>query len=491
MDINWLKEKKAILIVFLFSLVILCVASAFVKPQASMDAAYYHIMADKLQQGKGFSEPVVWHYLHEYDSLNHPMDYWMPLGIILYKVARFPFGEAGEVLLNILLWSILVSAVFYDVKTKTDSYFYSLFAAITLLFCGRNLFYLLTTDNIVFYAVLGYFFLRITAQQKQNSVVLAILAGLITLTRIEGLIIAFLGGVLTVFYTRSFKQTGLYILVFLLVVSPWMIRNYMILGKVWTSNTGALFIQNYEDLFREDYKGSLSYLLKPGLDQLFKQRLFGLWDSFINLIVVPSQFVFLPLWLIALVKLRNRLVLNFGMLVGLFWLLCGILFTHQAIKGTSMHISAFFYGGYAYLSGCGFYYLQQHKKYKQGFIKFVAIILVVWVILFSLISIYKLNKRYDMDNSPYIELFNNFKFENKSGAAIVSAYPIYVYYLTGVQGVVSGFIDVATTVDTAQKFSCDYILLDSRANETEVEDYSNWKVVEKNKYLTLLKRERY
>jgi hypothetical protein len=487
MDINQLKEKKAVILLFLFSLLILYVASTFVKPQASMDAAYYHIMADKLQQEKGFEEPVVWHYLHEYDSLKHPMDYWMPLGIILYRVARFPFGEHGEILLNILLWSILVALVFYDVNKKTDSYFYSLFAALILLFCGRNIFYLLTTDNIVFYALLGYLFLRTLSRQKQQPVVLAILAGLITLTRIEGIIIAALGGLLTAFYTRSLRQTGIYVLFFLLVISPWMIRNYLVLGKIWTSNTGALFIQNYEDLFKENYKGSLAYLLEPGLKELVSQRFYGLYDSFVNLIVVPSQFVFLPLWLIALVKLKNRMVINLGVMVGLFWIFCGIIFTHQAIKGTSMHISAFFYGGFAYLSGCGFYYLQQHKKYRQGFINFVAAILIIWVLVFSSISIYKLNNRYDTDNGPYIELFNQIKFEKGSEPAIVSAYPIYVYYLTGVPGAVSGFIDAETTIDTAHNFECNYILLDSRANDTDIEDYAGWQVIERNKFLTLLR----
>ncbi|MGM0599786.1 MAG: hypothetical protein ACQETH_08215 [Candidatus Rifleibacteriota bacterium] len=487
MDINQLKEKKTALILFLFSLFILYMASTLVKPQASMDAAYYHIMADKLQQEKGFEEPVVWHYLHEYDSLKHPMDYWMPLGIILYRAARIPVGDAGEVLLNIILWSFLLALVFFDVKKQTESYFYSIFAALTLLFCGRNLFYLLTTDNIVFYAVLGYLFLRTTGRQKQQPFVSAILAGLITLTRIEGIIIAAFAGFLILFHSRSIKQTGLYMLVFLLVISPWMIRNYITLGQIWTSNTGALFIQNYEDLFKENYEGSLTYMLEPGMTQLASQRFYGLWDSFLNLIVVPSQFLFLPLWLIAVVKLRNRFIFNLVSLVGLFWLLCGVVFTHQAIKGTTMHISAFFYGAFAYLSGCGFYYLQKHKKYRQRFINFVAIVLLGWVVTFSSISIYKLNNRYSQDNGPYIELFKQFKFD--PGAAIVSAYPIYVYFLSEIPGAVSGFLDVDTTVSTAQKFSCNYILLDSRANNTKATDYSEWQVVEKNKHLTLLKRD--
>jgi hypothetical protein len=174
-------------------------------------------------------------------------------------------------------------------------------------------------------------------------------------------------------------------------------------------------------------------------------------------------------------------------MVGLFWIFCGIIFTHQAIKGTSMHISAFFYGGFAYLSGCGFYYLQQHKKYRQGFINFVAAILIIWVLVFSSISIYKLNNRYDTDNGPYIELFNQIKFEKGSEPAIVSAYPIYVYYLTGVPGAVSGFIDAETTIDTAHNFECNYILLDSRANDTDIEDYAGWQVIERNKFLTLLR----
>jgi hypothetical protein len=473
---------------FLFSIGFLLLVANLVEPNATMDSAYYHIMADKLEQGRGFEEPVVWHHLNDYKSLSHPMDYWMPLGIVAYWLSRFFAGAAGEIYLNILLWSLLVTFVYYEILNHTSRPAYAVAGALTLLFCGRNLFYVLTTDNIAIYGFLGYLFIRKISAENPSGLTTGFIAGLIALTRIEGIIFAALGFFWLVIRKARFRVLAIYLLVLLVTISPWLIRNYLVLGKLWTSNTKALFLQKYDDLFDERFPGNFAYFVEPGVKAVLMQRLAGLWNSFLNLFAVPGAFLLYPLWLLGLMVIWKSSGKLFSFLLTVFWLLCGLLFTHQAIKGTSMHISAFFYPGFAVLNGLGLWKLAELKRYKESFVRFIGIVVLIWSLVFSGLSIRKLNQQYENDNLPYKKMLSRQDIVLSGG--IVSVYPIYIYYLSGLPGVVSSFATSDLTVATADRFNCDYILLDSRANHTEAKAYTGWESIYKESCLELLKRKK-
>ena len=58
-----------------------------------MDAAYYLVGGQRLAQGYGFTDPYVWNYLDQPQSLPHPSHlYWMPLPSILVAASQSIFG---------------------------------------------------------------------------------------------------------------------------------------------------------------------------------------------------------------------------------------------------------------------------------------------------------------------------------------------------------------------------------------------------------------
>ena len=472
---------------FLVSAGFLTLVSRHVHPQASMDSAYYHVMVGQLERGAGFTEPFVWNYLNGLTSLEHPMNYWMPLGIIFYYLARMLFGVAGEVWLNIFLWSLLAVMVFAEVRKATDSLACSGFAYFTMLFCGRNLFYLLTTDNIVFYALFGFLFFRLLAAEKTKWPMLALVAGLVALMRIEGIIIAFSGAIFVFYKDRRMKVILGYLCVLLLVLMPWMMRNYSVFGHPWPSNSKSLFLQEYSDLFSPDFTGTLQSYLESGWQKIIAQKAYGFWVSLLNLVAVPGMFILYPLWLVGLPKSWGGAGRFFVALLLMFLFLCGFVFTLQSERGTAMHISAFFYPGFAVLNGLGLFALVRHFELTKKAVMLVLSGLMVWVSIFSFMGVSALNESYAKTYDPYMELLAQHKMPED--VVVASIEPVYLNYLTGARGIVIPKND-SSWLDKIRQYGCNVIIMDNRSerNNFSPDDEGNWIKAYSSRYLTLYQR---
>jgi hypothetical protein len=478
--------KLNYLIIFVLAATVLLFASSFVDPQSSMDAAYYHLMVDQLEKGRGFEEPFIWQHLNDYSELVHPMDYWMPSGIVLYFVARKIAGIQGEIWLNIFLWSLLAIFIFKEVWQRTSSEFYAALASFIWVFSGRSMFYLLTTDNIAIYAFLGFSFIKVLTKDRKNPFLLGIIAGLIVLTRIEGLIIAAIG-FLWIINLKNPKVCLYYLATVLLVVSPWLVRNFMVLGIPWTSNSSALLINKYQDIFDQNFKPEFKELFSNGYWEFVRFRLWALFDSLVNLVAVPVQFLLLPVFLVGIVISWKKEGRFFSLLLLIFLFLCGFIFTHQAIKGTSMHISAFFQPYITILGIIGLQTIVNKKKFRRGFVIFMALVIMGWSVFFTSHSIKQLNERYDKDNRPYRELFEKITLPESSN--LISVYPVYVYLLTGLKGSVASFNNADSTMKIAERYNCSYIIIDKRSNLSKLSAYEPlWQQIVSHNSLILLKK---
>lgn len=468
---------------FLLAIGFLLLASHYVEPQATMDAAYYHILAGQLENGKGFTEPIIWQFLKDYKDIERPMDYWMPLGIIFYYLARTVVGVAGEVWLNILIWSLLSSWVFIEVKSITRSTLNGFFAYCTMLFSGRIMFHLLTTDNIAFYALFGFLFFKLAGRKDSNWALAAIVGGMSALMRIEGVIIAFFGGMFEFFKTRSLKVLAGYLLVLIVVLAPWMVRNYTVLGHPWPSNSKGLYLKAYEDLFREGVPGTLESYLSLGYEKIYDQKMKGLRLALINLIAFPGMFVFYPLWLFGLIKIWRREGKFFAFLLSAFVLFCGLAFPLQAEKGTAMHISAYFFPWFAILNGVGLSALTNHYRVQKKYSVLMIMILVSWSLVATHYSAAKLIETYVKANAPYTEILAG--QSNLKGSNVVSDYPVRVYLQSKAGGVVYSPLSVSTREMLAKKMGCSFILIDKRADKNKWLGHPDWKEIASNSELLL------
>ncbi|MBU1109380.1 MAG: hypothetical protein KKB51_22055 [Candidatus Riflebacteria bacterium] len=482
------RSLSFLIIIGLFSVsaLFLSMASRLVGPQATIDAAYYHIMADQLEKGAGFTEPFVWHFLNDYQSVEHPMNYWMPMGIVFYYLARLCFGIAGEVGLNIVLWSVLSVLVFFEVKKRTQSIYNSAFSYCMMLFCGRYLFYLLTTDNIAFYALFGFFFFKQLGNERSSWYVTPVIAGLTALMRIEGIVIAVFGGLCEFYKTRSPKVLAGYVLILLLVLSPWMIRNYQVLGHPWPSNSKAIFLSNYYDMFCRNLAITPSTYLSLGWNAIYAQKLSGLWFSVLNLIAAPGLFIMYPLWLAGLFSLWREGGNFFALLLGFFVVFCGVAIPLQSELGTALHVSAFFFPFFTILSGVGFCRLQRHYRMRSARYIVLASVIILWAMFATFYSTCALIKEYDEAYEPYESLLAKVPFGERK---IVSAVPVKVYLETGAQGVISSSRTADEPIALADAFSCDAIITDRRAYGYQpLPKADGWKEVASNTVLSIFIR---
>ncbi len=77
-------NMRLYVILYLYALMVLLAVSAFQSRPGYMDAEYYYANGLSLAQGQGFSEPFLWNYLDEPQSIPHPaFTYWMPLSSLV------------------------------------------------------------------------------------------------------------------------------------------------------------------------------------------------------------------------------------------------------------------------------------------------------------------------------------------------------------------------------------------------------------------------
>src|SRR5690606_22253064 len=86
----------------------------FIHNPGMDDSLHYYNLGRRLAEGQGFTIDYVWQYLHFYDDLTHPIDYWMPLAGIIAAGSMKIFGVntfAG--LLPFLVMGSLVPLLVY------------------------------------------------------------------------------------------------------------------------------------------------------------------------------------------------------------------------------------------------------------------------------------------------------------------------------------------------------------------------------------------
>ncbi len=398
------------------------------------------------------------------------MDYWMPLGIILYFLSRLIGGQGAEVGLNVIIWSFVAISVFFRIKSATESNFSASLGFFSMLFAGRSIFYLLTTDNIAFYAAIGFLLFWLLGQQKFQPFKVALVCASAMLMRIEGVIIVGFVFIYTLWKERNFKSICLMLFLILILTSPWIYRNFTELGKLWPSNYKALFLVEYNDIFCSEYSGDIDRFFKQGTIKIFRQRLSGFITGFVNLCFVPGMIFFCLLWPLGMIDLWQREGRSFFALMLLFLVFCGLIIPLQAERGTAMHISALFVPYFSVMNGLGINRLMKNANRLKKFVVLLAFFLFGWAIWVTGYSVKMMVKNQNSINQPYQQLID--VFPEIERFRVVSVSPIRVFHETGAKGVMISASSQINASQLADKYNCDVIILDNRA------EFRDWNIPE-------------
>jgi hypothetical protein len=351
--------------IFLFGLGLLTSAFSLVlqKTPGYMDAQYYLAGGQRLAQGRGFTELVLWNYLDDPQGLPHPSHgYWMPLTSLVAATSMVVFQSTDFSVGRIPFWLIaasiplLVAVYSYRLTGRRGA---GWLAGALAIFSCFYLPFLPITDAFGLYMLWGLLFLinvdwmeQAPAHKVMPPFCLGILTGFLHLTRADGLlwlIVAF--AAITVLHWRNFrnKQVGsksyLLRLVaclggYLAVFGTWAARNLVAFNALLAPGGGrGLWLTDYNDLFL--FPGAW---LTPerwwsqGLETILLARLQAGISNLQTMIAVQGAIFLFPLVLLGLWRMRCRLSVQAGVSAWLLtYTVMTVVFPYQGARGGFFH----------------------------------------------------------------------------------------------------------------------------------------------------------
>ncbi len=348
--------------------VILLLAAAFQPVPGYMDAEYYYAGGLRLAEGQGFTEPFLWNYLNDPDALPAPSHvYWMPLASILAAAGMGISGSTSYLaarILFLLLGSLLPPLTAWLSWRMTRRKRGAVLAGLLAAFSGFYTIYTGLVETFTPYLLFGGMFILLAGEKewkwlKSGPVrfgLLGLLAGLMHMTRADGLLWLAAGVVLALVegvrqsnlpkLHRLGRGVGLALICaagYALVSGVWYARNVTLFHTMLPPGNGrAMWITNYDETF--DFPAetlTAGHWLAAGLSTHLSSRWEALGANLSTTLAVQGEIYLLPLMLIGLWRLRKdeRAQLGAGMW-GATFLAMTIVFPFAGARGGFLHSGA-------------------------------------------------------------------------------------------------------------------------------------------------------
>ncbi len=473
---------RDLLWLYLLSLAVRLLLAALVHRPGYMDVAYYAAGAVRLAQGGGLSEPFLWNYLDDPAGLPHPgFLYWMPLPSLLGApfAALFP-GSFFALQFPFVLIAALIPLVAYQVAWEIAGQRRTAWAAALLtLFSGFFFPYWNLPETFAPFALWGSVALWLAGKRSSWRAGLLIggLVGLAHLTRADGILLLPVVALAPIFSSRSHDTQSVpysitrywsaIILGYLLVMTPWFIRNLSVSGVLLSSaGTKTLWLTDYNDLFCYNCDFSLRSYLAWGWNNISSSKLSALWINFQHLLAEDCLVFLLPFVLIGLYHLRRRATFAVSIIyLSLLYLVHSLAFTFPGWRGSFFHSSGvvlpfLFSAGVEGLEvAVGWAARRRRWRLQQARTVFTMAAIVMAVILSGYAAAQKLVAWQDTD-VLYETVGRWLDREGGAEGAVMVANPPAFWYYTQYPAVVVPNDDVETLLAVAERYSVRYVLLD-------------------------------
>jgi 4-amino-4-deoxy-L-arabinose transferase-like glycosyltransferase len=384
------QTRRDLLWLLFLALAVRLIVAALIPHPGYMDAAYYAAGAVRMAQGSGLNEPFLWHYLDDPAGLPHPgFLYWMPLSSLLAIpfAALFP-GSFFALQLPFALLSALLPFLSYAIAWQTSGVRRHAWAAgLLTIFSGFFFPYWTLPEAFALFALFGGLTLWFAGNWRLNRseiaprglpnprsgpgsgdpsratldlsnlgpgrwLLVGVLIGLAHLTRADGILL--LPVVILALLPRPSSRTtpvhcslcivhcALIFLGYLLVMTPWFVRNLVLIGAPLSpAGTKTLWLTNYDDLFCYGCDLSLRSYLAWGWPEILRSKL---WAAGVNLqrFLAEDCMIFLfPFVIVGLYRLRRRLPFILALIyLFLVYSFHSFAFTFPGPHGGFFHASA-------------------------------------------------------------------------------------------------------------------------------------------------------
>lgn len=296
----------------LIGLVLQALLASRLQHPSYMDAYYYTTNGQRLADGFGFTEMIIWQFLDNPAGLPTPSHtYWMPLPSILAAIGYKLIGGFRGAQSAFVLLAGLLPWLSYAISQRISGVRWQAWAA--ALFTASGGFYVNyfpQPNTFAPFAVVGAFSLYALAKADQETGKPAMLwwlfaglaVGLCHLTRADGLLLLLVG---IIIWTPGFRQRpesgaysrarhlSLFIAGYFVVMGWWFAHNLATSrNALSTVGTQTIFLTSYDDIFAYGRNFDLAHLWTWGGKNILLSRLRGMSTAAQTFIAV-NCFIFL------------------------------------------------------------------------------------------------------------------------------------------------------------------------------------------------------
>jgi hypothetical protein len=374
----WLKEpqtRRDLFWITLFALIVQAFWGLRITHPTYFDAFYYTTNAQRLAEGHGLTQEIIWQYLDQPDSLPVPsFTYWMPLPAIIaaagykisdsFRAAQFPFW----LMAGFLPW--MGYGIAWHLKHNRR------LARVGALFTAAGGYYaaywVQPTTFVLFAWVGGGCLLALAwaheAKRGRYWLLAGVLAGLSHLARADGVLLLGVAGVIWLYevgeWRRKNKDSGLkseatplnlqslilwgllFVGGYLLIMGGWFWRTYQLVGSpLSTVGTQTIFLTTYNDVFAYGRSFDFASYVEWGAANILRSKAEAFSLGLQTFIAVTGLTVFVIFMVWAWIKLarnkRTGLFLRpFSWYTFILYAVMIFVFTFPGQRGSLLHSSA-------------------------------------------------------------------------------------------------------------------------------------------------------
>jgi hypothetical protein len=491
---NW----RLYLLLTLLGLAVVAVMASLQVSPGYMDADYYYAGGMQLVTGHGFTEPYIWNYLDNPAGLPHPSNvYWMPMASLVAAFSalilgsgNFSSARVGFLLIAAML-PPLTAALAWSFTSRRDL---SLASGLLALFPAFYLVFLPTTDTFGLYMLFGGLFFLVLSRRASylNPFILGLLAGLMHLTRADGLLWLLIA-LFSVCYMSSKSSQGRKIKIYssllltlggyLLVMTPWFIRNYHIFRTPLAPGASKmLWLTSYDQLF--SYPASqitIANWWASGLNAILRVRTWALGLNLANALSVQWEVFLLPLIAVGLWHLRRDKRVHVAVLSWLITLVVmTVAFPFAGARGGFFHSGAAIQTMWWVLATVGLERVIVWGKQKRGWDitqagRLFYSGLVILALLISIVLVYTRvlggggNQPWDMEQKAYSQINGFLTLHGMSAKdVVIVANPPGFYITTGNPAIAVPDGDIQTLITVARKYEAKYLILEATSTPSSL-----------------------
>lgn len=272
--LNFIKRNPIISII-LVGVVLRLIWIFTINTYPETDFMWYHVKGMELSEGKGFLNGIYPYYIGQegFPTAFRPIGYPGTLAILYYFLgSNFFVGQFFNIFLSALIMFYGYKLAFEFLGKKV-----ALFSLILYAFSPLAITYTsILGSETLFSALLvlsSYFYLV-----KRNPYASGFLIGYLTLVRPIGVLVPSIFIVFEFFRKQvsikeKFKFLAVFFTLFVLVFTPWLLRNYIVFGTpTFSTNGGYVFYVNNNDYATGSWSDPFKYPNSPMLQYRYEDR---------------------------------------------------------------------------------------------------------------------------------------------------------------------------------------------------------------------------